>query len=87
MAALMLRHLEVESVRLMTNNPLKVEELRALGVVVLDRIPLVITPTAHSAGYLEAKRVRMRHQLPSRPSTNSVVELPTLPSRTGSDAE
>ena len=54
MAALMLRHLGVGSVKLMTNNPKKVEELRALGVQVIDRIPLVITPTAHSAEYLEA---------------------------------
>ena len=68
MAALMLRKLGVRSVRLMTNNPQKVEELRALGVVVTDRLPMVITPNAFSAGYLETKRVRMRHHLPTRPS-------------------
>jgi GTP cyclohydrolase II len=75
MAALMLRHLGVKSIKLMTNNPQKVEELRALGVEVVDRIPVLIPPNPYSAGYLEAKRVRMRHQLPSRPSSNSLVAI------------
>ena len=65
MAALMLAHLGVKSVKLMTNNPAKVDQLRALSVEVLDRIPHVIDPNPFSAGYLEAKRVRMQHHLPS----------------------
>ena len=64
LAALMLRHLGVASVSLMTNNPEKVDQLRSLGVDVRERIPVVISPNAHSAGYLEAKRVRMQHHLP-----------------------
>ncbi len=67
MAAGMLTQLGVRSVRLMTNNPEKVDALRLLGVEVLDRLPHVITPNPYSAGYLEAKRLRMKHQLPSRP--------------------
>jgi GTP cyclohydrolase II len=91
MAALMLRQLGVQSIKLMTNNPQKVEELRALGVVVDDRLPVLITPNRHSEGYLEAKRVRMRHQLPQlaqgRPSTNSLLPKTERTSLTGSDAE
>jgi len=60
----MLDHLGIASVRLMTNNPAKVLGLRALGVTVLGRVPIVVPPTAHSARYLEAKRVRMDHDLP-----------------------
>ena len=66
MAAHMLRHLGVSSVRLMTNNPQKVESLRALGIDVVERLPVVVAPNAHSASYLEAKRLRMRHDLPKR---------------------
>lgn len=69
MAALMLRQLGVKSIKLMTNNPQKVEELRALGVEVVASLPVLIPPNPYSAGYLEAKRVRMRHQLPSRSSS------------------
>jgi GTP cyclohydrolase II len=60
----MLAWLGVKSVRLMTNNPEKVLALRALGVNVAMRVPLVIASNPFSAGYLEAKRLRMAHELP-----------------------
>lgn len=62
----MLDLLGVRSVRLMTNNPDKVRGLRSLGVDVLGRIPVIVQPNPHSIGYLEAKRVRMAHELPKR---------------------
>lgn len=61
----MLAHLSVASVRLLTNNPAKVAALRKLGVRVHGRAPIVVAPTQHSAGYLEAKRLRMDHDLPT----------------------
>ncbi|HRG95084.1 MAG TPA: GTP cyclohydrolase II [Polyangiaceae bacterium] len=60
----MLEFLRVRSVLLLTNNPAKVEALRALGVEVDSREGVVIPPNAFSAGYLEAKRLRMDHHLP-----------------------
>jgi len=60
----MLEHLGVESVRLMTNNPDKVDGLRQLGVQVVGRVPVIVAPNPHSAKYLEAKRLRMEHDLP-----------------------
>jgi GTP cyclohydrolase II len=60
----MLAHLGVASVRLMTNNPDKVASLRALGVRVVARIPVIVAPNPHSARYLEAKRLRMEHDIP-----------------------
>jgi GTP cyclohydrolase II len=60
----MLEHLGIVSVRLMTNNPAKVASLRNLGVKVVGRVPIVVPPSAHSARYLEAKRLRMHHDLP-----------------------
>jgi GTP cyclohydrolase II len=60
----MLECLGVKSVRLMTNNPEKISALRELGIDVVGRIPVVVAPNAHSAGYLEAKRLRMAHELP-----------------------
>ncbi|MGH7280700.1 MAG: GTP cyclohydrolase II, partial [Polyangiaceae bacterium] len=63
-AASMLDYLGVESIRLMTNNPEKVRAMRALGVQVDDRIPIVVEPNTFSAGYLETKRLRMAHDLP-----------------------
>ena len=64
-AAAMLHHLGLESIRLLTNNPAKVKGLRSLGVVVEEQAPVVVPTNAYSASYLEAKRVRMGHKLPS----------------------
>lgn len=63
-AAAMLRRLGVQSVALMTNNPAKVEGLRDLGVQVVRRVPVVVSPQRFSRAYLVAKRCRMRHLLP-----------------------
>jgi len=67
-AAAMLRNLGVESIELMTNNPLKLDSLRALGVVVERRLPVLVPANPFSASYLEVKRRRMQHDLPSSPA-------------------
>jgi GTP cyclohydrolase II len=54
-AAEMLRALKVRSVRLMTNNPSKIDGLRAHGIEVVGRIPLVAVTNEHNAPYLRAK--------------------------------
>jgi GTP cyclohydrolase II len=70
-AAAILTHLGVESVSLLTNNPLKVEGLQAFGIKVIDRKPVLIRANQHSAGYLEAKRLRMGHMLPKPTKHNT----------------
>jgi GTP cyclohydrolase II len=64
-AAAMLEHLGVSSVRLLTNNPDKVKALRALGIVIDRCAPSLVGHNPFSAPYLEAKRLRMGHSLPS----------------------
>ncbi len=63
-AAAMLQELGIRSIRLMTNNPEKVEGLKELGVVVEARVPTLVSLNPMSAQYLETKRERMGHQLP-----------------------
>jgi GTP cyclohydrolase II len=60
-AAAILRDLGVRSIRLMTNNPRKIEALVALGVNVTGRIPVLVPPNHHSAAYLRTKATRMGH--------------------------
>ena len=76
-AAHMLEHFEVESVQLMTNNPAKVDALRALGIEVAGRLPVVVAPTQFSARYLETKRARMAHELPTRFAAPSSSRVPS----------
>jgi GTP cyclohydrolase II len=63
-AAAMLAVLGVRSVELLTNNPAKEEALRALGVDVVGRVPVLVPTNPFSATYLETKRSRMRHAIP-----------------------
>jgi len=62
-AAAMLRQLGVASVRLLTNNPAKLAGLRAHGIAVTERVPLVMEPNPHNAGYLATKQRRAGHWL------------------------
>jgi GTP cyclohydrolase II len=72
-AADILKDLGIRSIRLMTNNPRKEQKLRALGVAISGRIPVLIEPNQHSAGYLTAKAARMGHLLSRRDFSASVI--------------
>ena len=52
----------IESIRLMTNNPRKIERLRALGVNVVGTIPMVVAKAnQYNRKYLQTKKERMNH--------------------------
>jgi 3,4-dihydroxy 2-butanone 4-phosphate synthase/GTP cyclohydrolase II len=61
-AAQLLDDLGVRSIRLLTNNPAKVDALTAHGFGVI-RVPLPPLTTPHNLRYLETKRDRLGHQL------------------------
>lgn len=62
-AACILRDLGVKSLRLLTNNPQKIEGLDRLGVPVTSRVPLEPTLTVENFGYILTKVQRMHHML------------------------
>lgn len=62
-AAEMLRQLGVSKVRLMTNNPNKVQAMAACGVEVVERIRHVFPTNRHNAGYLKTKADRSGHMI------------------------
>lgn len=64
-AAAMIRSLGIKSIELLTNNPDKLDSLTELGIEVERRIPVLVPATRYSAGYLDVKRRRMQHELPS----------------------
>jgi 3,4-dihydroxy 2-butanone 4-phosphate synthase / GTP cyclohydrolase II len=71
-AAEMLFDLGVRRVRLLTNNPAKIEGLERHGVEVVERIPLEISPNPSNLGYLRTKREKMGHLFPMA-ATNDVA--------------
>lgn len=62
-AARMLELLGVRAIRLMTNNPAKVEALKATGVEVAERVAHSLPANPHNARYLATKRDRSGHLL------------------------
>ncbi len=50
---------------LLSNNPEKKRQLEERGVIVGELVPLVVGVGAGNEGYLETKRDRMGHQLPT----------------------
>jgi GTP cyclohydrolase II len=62
-AAAMLADLGVSRLALLTNNPRKVEGLRAHGVEVTERVSITVAPNVHNADYLAVKARRMGHDL------------------------
>jgi GTP cyclohydrolase II len=57
----MLKALGVSAVRLITNNPEKVEALEAGGITVVERLSANVVPDPESAFYLKTKREKMGH--------------------------
>ena len=62
-AAAMLSGLDITRVDLLTNNPLKVAYLRACGIEVVSRTPVLGPLTAQNTGYLKTKAKRGGHLL------------------------
>ena len=62
-AVTILQDLGVQSVALLTNNPLKINALRELGINVLERLPILIEPKKENTGYLKTKQKEMGHLL------------------------
>jgi GTP cyclohydrolase II len=62
-AATILKELGVQSVALMTNNPLKINALQDLGISVSERLPILVEPKLENKGYLKTKQMEMGHLL------------------------
>jgi 3,4-dihydroxy 2-butanone 4-phosphate synthase/GTP cyclohydrolase II len=62
-AAAILKDLGVSGIRLMTNNPSKIEALAAGGITIRERIPVEIKPGRENRAYLAAKKSRFGHEL------------------------
>ena len=79
-AALILEDLGVQSVRMLTNNPLKIDTLQDLGISVTERVQVQPTVYAENANYLFTKITRMNHMfnlgfLPAPALRNENAEL------------
>jgi len=58
-----LRSIGVTSVRLMSNNPQKIEALERAGIRVAERVPIEIPPSDGTKNYLKTKKAKLGHLL------------------------
>jgi len=63
LCAEILKYFQVEGIRMLTNNPRKLEGMEAENILVKERVPLVIEPSPHNSRYLATKKKRMGHLL------------------------
>ena len=58
-----LSQLGIASIKLITNNPKKIDHLSNLGINVVERIPMKIKPNEHNEKYLKTKSIKSGHIL------------------------
>ena len=61
--AQILTDLGITTLRLMSNNPAKFDQLEGYPLRIVGRVPLVIAPNQENRDYLRAKQLRLGHQL------------------------
>src|SRR5450830_156143 len=62
----------IASLRLMTNNPRKIAAMEALGIVVAERVPLLVNRNAFNQHYLNTKASKLGHMM--TPATAPALE-------------
>ncbi|AEO08624.1 GTP cyclohydrolase II [Buchnera aphidicola str. Ak (Acyrthosiphon kondoi)] len=55
--------LNIKEIRLLTNNPFKVQMLSDAGINVIERVPLIVKKNPNNAYYLKTKAEKMGHLL------------------------
>ena len=61
--AAVVQYFGLRTVRLMSNNPEKIQALEKAGVRVAERVPSIVEPVESTADYLRTKREKMGHLL------------------------
>ncbi|MFL6709333.1 MAG: GTP cyclohydrolase II [Massilia sp.] len=68
----MLAQFGVKRLRLMTNNPRKIDALQKVGIEVAERVPLLVNRNAFNTHYLDTKEAKLGHMM--TPVAEAVAE-------------
>jgi 3,4-dihydroxy 2-butanone 4-phosphate synthase/GTP cyclohydrolase II len=73
-AVAILKDLGISRVRLLSNNPEKARQLEGRGISVTELVPLVVGVGEYNEAYLNAKRDRMGHALPTHEALDAALQ-------------
>ena len=76
-AVAILDDLGISKVRAITNNPEKLRQLEERGITIVERVPLVVGVGEFNEAYLEVKRDRMGHVIPTKDVLDAVLATAT----------
>lgn len=62
-AVAMMQHIGIRAIRLLTNNPEKINAIEESSIQLVERLPLVIPAVPENQGYLSTKEKQMGHLL------------------------
>ncbi len=62
-AKCVLEYFKLKKIRLMTNNPEKMDGIRSNGIEIIERIPIIAKTTEENREYLQTKKNKMKHLL------------------------
>ena len=58
-----LKSLNIRQIRLLTNNPDKMGELKEAGIEIAQRVPLEVPLHKENVNYMTTKKIKFHHQL------------------------
>ena len=59
--AMILKDLKVKNIKLLTNNPRKIEGVGKYGIKITERVPVLSKPTRYDRKYLQTKKDKLGH--------------------------
>lgn len=77
-AANILKNLQIRSIKLLTNNPEKIQQLTVAGIQIDERLPLIIKPSEFNRAYLETKASKSGHLFGDLESTRDVKRIRSI---------
>ena len=75
-AAQILRDLGMQNIRLLTNNPHKIADLKEYGIATVSRVPIYIPANQHNKNYLLTKQQKLNHHLASEVNCANEQDVP-----------
>ncbi len=59
MVEFILKHFGIKEIKLLTNNPKKIESIK--GIKILERLPIKVATNPHNKNYIDTKKSKMGH--------------------------